>query len=159
MLWAAPTISHYGLFHSGKLAQPKLAEAVVAWFIRVQDISSHFTQGHLQFVCIHLSSSKTNTFQQGCPVIIGCTGTAVCRACKAWCIIQSHRHMQTPLNAPFLQVYSRALDCLILVDHIKATAARLGLDPSSYSGHSLCIGGATSAVQAGHSQWQINLLG
>ena len=37
--------------------------------------------------------------------------------------------MQMPLNAPFLQVDGRALDCLTLVGHIKATAAKLGLDP------------------------------
>ena len=80
VLWAALTIGHYGLFCSGKLAQPKLAEAGVAWFIRVQDITPHFMQGCLHFVCIHLSGSKTDPFQLGCPVIIGCTGTAVCGA-------------------------------------------------------------------------------
>ena len=95
----------------------------------------------------------------GCQVIIGCTGTAVCGACEAWHIIQSHRCMQTPPNAPFLQVDGRAMDHLMLVNHIKATAAKLRLNPSRYSGHSLCIRGATSAVQAGLSQWQIKLLG
>ena len=47
----------------------------------------------------------------------------------------------------------------MLVNYIKATAAKLGLNPSRYSGHSLHIGGATSVVQAGLSQWQIKLLG
>ena len=37
--------------------------------------------------------------------------------------------------------------------------AKLGLNPSRYSGHSLHIGGATSAVQTGLSLWQIKLLG
>ena len=93
VLWAALTISHYGLFHSGKLAQSKLAEAGVAQFIRVWDITPHFIEGHLHFVHIHLSGIKTNPFQLGCPVIIGCTATAVCGACETWCIIQSHRCM------------------------------------------------------------------
>ena len=100
VLWAALTISHYGLFSSSKLAQPKLVEARVAQFIRVWDVTPHFIQGHLHFVCIKLSGSKTDPFQLGCPVIIGCTGTAVCGACKAWCIIQFHRCTWTPLNAP-----------------------------------------------------------
>ena len=139
MLWAALTIGHYGLFHSGKLAQPKLAEARVAQFIRVRDITPHFMQGCLHFVCIKLSGSKTNPFQLGCPVIIGCTRTAVCGACEAWCIVQSHRCMQMPLDTPFLQVDGRALDHLMLVNHIKAMAAKLRLNPSRYSGHSLCI--------------------
>ena len=42
ILWAALTIGHYSLFCSGKLAQPKLAEAGVAQFIRVQDVTPHF---------------------------------------------------------------------------------------------------------------------
>ena len=116
-------------------------------------------QGHLHFVSVRLSGSKTSPFQLGCPVIIGCTRTAVCGMCKARHIAQSHRHMQTPPNAPFLQVDSRALDNLMLVNHIKGTAAKLGLNPTRYSEHSLCIGGATSVAQAGLSQWQIKLLG
>ena len=83
----------------------------------------------------------------------------MCGACDAWCIVQFHRCTQTPLDAPFLQVDGRALDCLTLVNNIKATAAKLGLDLSRYSGHSLHIGGATSVVQAGLSQWQTKQLG
>ena len=67
--------------------------------------------------------------------------------------------MQMHLDTPFLQVHSRALDHSMLVNHIKAMTAKLGLNPSRYSGHSLHIRGATSAVQAGISQWQIKLLG
>ena len=151
VLWAAFTIGHYGLFCNGKLTQPKLAEARVAQFIRVWHVIPHFMQGCLHFVCIHLSGSKTDPFQLGCPVTIGCIGTAVCSACEAWCIIQLHRCTQTPLDTPFLQVDGRALGHLTLVDHIKATTAKLGLDPSRYSGHSLYIGGAISAAQAGLS--------
>ena len=159
VLWAALTIGHYSLFCSGELDQPKLAEARVTQFIRVWDITPHFMQGYLHFVSITLSGSKTDPFQLGCPVIIGCTGTAVCGACEAWCIVQSHRCRQTPPNALFLQVDGRALDHLMLVKYIKAMVAKLELNPFRYSGHSLCIGGATSEVQAGLSQWQIKLLG
>ena len=90
ILWAALTLSHYGLFRSGELAQPKLSEAGAVHFIRVWDVSPHFAQGHLHFVSITLWTSKANPFHQGCPIIIGCTRTAVCRACEAWHIVQSH---------------------------------------------------------------------
>ena len=82
-----------------------------------------------------LLGSKMEPFQLGCPVIISCTGTPVCGACKAWCIIQDHKQTQTPPDAPFLQIDGRALDHLILVRHIKAIVAKLGLNPSRYSGH------------------------
>ena len=112
VLWAALTLSHYGLFCSGKLAQPKLAEAGVAQFIRVQGVTPHFLQGCLHYIHINLSSSKKDPFQLGCPVIIGCTRMAVCGAWEAWHIIQDHRLTQTPPDAPFLQVDGRALDTL-----------------------------------------------
>ena len=159
VLCAALTFGHYGLFHSGELAQPKLAEAGVPQFISVQDVTPHFSKGHLHYVCIMLSSSKIDPFHLGCPIVISCTGTPVCRACEAWHIIQEHQWTQTSLDAPFLQIDGRSLDCLTSVRHIKDIAVKLGLNPSRYSGHSLHIGGATSPAQAGLSQWQIKLLG
>ena len=159
VLWAALTLGHYGLFHSGKLVQWKLAEAGLPWYICVRDVTPHFSQGCLHYVCIMLSGSKTDPFHVGCSVIIGCTGTPVCEACEAWSIIQQHQWTQTSPDAPFLQIDGRTLDHLTLVRHIKDIVAKLGLNPFRYSGHSLCIRGATSAVQVGLSQWQIKLLG
>ena len=158
-LWAALTMGHYGLFCSSELVQPKMAEASVPCFIRVQDITLQFTQGWLHYICVFLTSSKTDQFHQGCSVVIGCTGTSICGVCKAWHLLQHHQWMGSSLKAPFFQLHNRALDHMILVNHIKHIATRLRLDPSRYSGHSLHIGGATSAAKAGLSQWQIKLLG
>ena len=159
VLWAALTMGHYGLFCSGKLAQPKLAKAGAPCFLRVQDITPQFSLGRLHYVHVFLASSKTDQYHQGCPIIIGCTGTPICRACEAWHLLQQHQQMGASPKAPFFQIHGRALNRVTLVNHIKHLATSLGLDPSRYSGHSLCIGGATSAAQAGHSQWQIKLLG
>ena len=152
-------MGHYGLFHSWELAQPKLAEAGTPCFIRVQDIMPHFSAGQLHYMQVFLASSKTDYFHQGCPIIIGCTRTPICRACKAWHLLQHHQHMGSSPEAPFFKINDRALDRVTLVNHIKHLATSLGLDSSRYSGHSLRIGGATSAAQAGLSQWQIKLLG
>ena len=159
VLWAALTMGHYGLFCSRELAQPKLAEAGVPWYIHVQDVTLHFFRGHLHYICILLSSSKMDPFHQGSPIIFGCTGTPMCGACEAWYILQQHQWTQTPLDAPFLQINIRLLDHMILVRHMKDTATWLGLDSSRYSDHSLCIWRSTSAAQARLSQWQIKLMG
>ena len=50
VLWAALTMGHYGLFRSGELAQPKLAEAGAPRFIRVQDVTPYFSAGQLHYV-------------------------------------------------------------------------------------------------------------
>ena len=83
VLWAALTMGHYGLFHRGELAQPKLAEARVPQYIHIQDVTLHLSRGCLHYIHILLSSSKMDPFHQGCPVIISCTGTPVCEACEA----------------------------------------------------------------------------
>ena len=77
VLWAALTLGHYGLFCSGKLAQPKLMEAGVPQYIHVRDVTPRFSQGCLHYVHIILSSSKMEPFHLGCPVIIGCTNTPI----------------------------------------------------------------------------------
>ena len=159
VLWAALTMGHFGLFHSGELAQPKLAEAGAPHFIRVQDVTPYFSAGKLHYIRIFLTTSKTDHLHQGCPVIIGCTKTLICRACEAWHLLQHHQHVGSSLGDPFFKINNRALDRVTLVNHIKHLATSLGLDSSRYSGHSLCIGGATSAAKAGLSQWQIKLLG
>ena len=142
VLWAALTMGHYGLFQSGELAQPKLAEARVPQFICVQDVTPHFSRGCLHYICIMLSQQQDGPFHQGCPIIIGCTGTPVCGACKAWHVLQQHQQAWTSQDATFLQINSRALDCMTLVRHIKDVATQLGLDLPRYSSHSLCIGGS-----------------
>ena len=110
VLWATLTMGHYSLFHSSKLAQPKLVEARVPCFIQVQDITPQFSKGRLHYVCVFLASSKTDPFHQGCPIIIRCTGTLVCGACEAWHLLQHHQWMGSSREAPFFQIHSRALD-------------------------------------------------
>ena len=100
VLWAALTLGHYGLFCSGELAQPKLAEAGAPRFIRVQDVTPYFSASQLHYVRVLLTSSKTDHFHQGCPVIIGCTKTPICGACEAWQLLQHHQHVGSPQGTP-----------------------------------------------------------
>ena len=121
-LWAAITMGHYGLFHSGELAQSKLAEVRAPQFIHMQDVTPHFSRGCLDYICILLVSSKMDPFHQGCPVIIGYMGTPVCGACEAWHVLQQHQWTRTSPEAPFFQINNRALDHMTLVRHIKDIA-------------------------------------
>ena len=159
VLWAALTMGHYGLFCSGELAQPKLAEAGAPCFIRVQNVTVHFSAGQLHYICVFLASSKTDHFHQGCPIILGCSRTPICGACKAWHLLQHHQYTGSFPEDPLFKINDRALDRVTLVNHIKHLATSLRLDLSRYSGHSLCIAGATSATEGCLSQWQIKMLG
>ena len=55
-----------------------------------------------------LNTSKTDQFHQGCPIVIGCTGTSICRACKAWHLLQQHQQMGSSPEAPFFKLQNRA---------------------------------------------------
>ena len=92
-------------------------------------------------------------------MIIGCSGTQVCCACAAWDLIQSHWVKQTSPAAPFFQLSGQPLSRDMMVGHIKGLLAKLGLISSSYSGHSLHIGGATTATTASLRDWEIKSLG
>ena len=113
----------------------------------------------LQYVTVHLKSSKTDPFRQGINVIIGCFGTQVCDACAAWDLIQAHQADWACPAAPFFQLYGQPLFRTILVGHIRGLLTSLGLNPSLYSRHSLCMGGATTAAAASVRDWDIKLLG
>ena len=149
-------MGHYGLFCSGELAQPKLAEAGALRFICMEDVTPHFSRGCLHYIRILLANSKTDPFHQGCPIIISCMGTPVCSACEAWHLLQQHQWTQTSLEAPFFQINNRALDHVTLVRHIKDVATQLGLDPSRYSGHSFLIRGTTSMAQVRFPSGKLN---
>ena len=126
----------------------------------IQDVTpSLTTQSELRYVTIHLKTSKTDPFRWGIDVIIGCSGTQVCGACTAWDLIQSHWVKQASPAAPFFQLSGQPLSRDVMVGHIKGLLAKLGLNPSSYSGHSLHIGGATTATPAGLRDWEIKSLG
>ena len=46
-----------------------------------------------------------------------------------------------------------------MVGHIKGLLAKLRLNPTFYSGHSLCTGGATTVATASLRDWEVRSLG
>ena len=92
-------------------------------------------------------------------MIIGCSSTQVCNACAMWDIIQSHQVRPASPTAPFFQLSRWPLPRDIMVGHIKGLLAKLGLNLSFYSRHTLHIGGATTAATASLRDWEIMSLG
>ena len=122
-------------------------------------LGCYTAQAELKYVTIHLTVSKTDPFGQGVDVIIGCSGTQVCRACSAWDLIQSNQAKQASPTAPCFQLSGQPLSRGMMVGYIKGLLAKLGLNPSLYSGHIICTGGVTTSTAAGLRDWEINSLG
>ena len=159
VLWAALTMAHFGLLWTGEFTVDQECFNPTC-HLCIQDMSHNITtQSTLQYITVHLKSSKTDPFGQGVNMIIGSSHTQVCGACAACDLIQAHWANQASPTAPFFQLYGQPLSRTIMVGHIKGLLTRLGLHPSLYSGHSLCIGGATTAAVAGLRDWEIKSLG
>ena len=159
VLWAALTMAHFGLLWTGEFTVDQECFKPTH-HLCIQDVLHTITiQSTLQYFTVHLKSSKTDSIGQGINVIIGCSGTQVCGACATWDLIQAHWANQASPTAPFFQLYGQPLPRTIMVGHIKGLLNRLGLNPSLYSRHSLCIGGATTAAMASLMDWEIKSLG
>ena len=159
VLCTALTMAHFGLLWTGEFMVDQ-EQFDPASHLCVQDVIPSLTaQLVLRYITIHLKSSKTDPFGQGIDVIIGCSSTQVCGACAAWDLIQSHQLKQASPVQPFFQLSGQPLSRDVVVGHIKGLLAKLGLNPSLYSGHSLHIRGATTAATAGLRDWEIKSLG
>ena len=126
----------------------------------LRDVTPGLTnQSELRYVTNHLKTSKTYPFGQGINMIMACSSTQVCGASTAWDLIQYHQVKCASPAAPLFQLSGWPLSRDVMVGHIKGLLAKLGLNPSSYSRHSLQIGGATTATVANLRDWEIKSLG
>ena len=160
VLWAALTMAHFSFLQMGEFMVDQ-ESFDPTWHLCIQDITPSLTvQAELQYVTIYLKVSKTDPFGQGVSdMIIGCSGTQVCRVCSAWDLIQSHQAKQASPTMPLFQLYGQPLLKGMMVGHVKGLLAKLGLTPSLYSGHSMHIRGVTMATVASLRDWEIKSLG
>ena len=152
-------MAHFGFLQMGEFTVDH-GSFDPTWHLCIQDVTpSLTTQAEIRYSTIHLKVSKTNPFGQGIDMIIGCSGSQVCGACATWNLIQSHWAKQVPPTALFFQLSGQSLSRDVMVGYIKGLLAKLGLNPSLYSGYSMCIRGATTATVAGLKDWEIKSLG
>ena len=96
----------------------------------VQDVTPSFTtQAELEYITIHFKVSKTDPFGQGIDVIIGCSGTQVCRACSVWDLIQSHWAKQASPTVLFFQLSRQPLSRSMMVGHNQRPSGQIGTQP------------------------------
>ena len=90
VLWVALTMAHSGLLQTAEFTVSQECFDPTC-HLCIQDMSHNITtQSTLQYVTVHLKSSKTDPFRQCINVIIGCSGTQVCGVCATSDLIQVH---------------------------------------------------------------------
>ena len=145
----------FGFFRSGEITVA--SEAAF-------DPRFHLTWGDVHIndvdaptvVKVRLKRSKTDQMGKGVDVFIGATGSDTCPVAE---IVQYVR-LRGPSPGPFLCAQNGApLTKPALVRRVREALTVLGLDPTSYAGHSFRIGAATTAACAGIEDSAIRSLG
>ena len=100
--------------------------------------------------------SKTDPFRQGVEVFLGKTNSYVCPVEAVVQYIAVRCASPGPL---FVLQAGTPLTRAYLVDHLHAALQQMGLDHSSFNGHSFRIGAATTAARKGFEDSLIQTLG
>ena len=106
-------------------------------------VDSHVSPSHL---VVSLKRSKNDPFAVGVKLHLGTTGDILCPV-RA---ILGYLAIRPPIPGPlFLFSDGATLSRPRLVDSLRQVLNAVGVDASGYSGHSFCIGAATTAAQMG----------
>ena len=108
-----------------------------------------------------INASKTDKYSKGTHIYIGCSKHPVCAYCAMQSYVESWPAVKRSTRlVPLFQLQAGAvLSKSLLVQQTKLYLSIIGINPSSYSGHSFRIGGATSMASAGMGDWEIKLGG
>ena len=154
MLWAAFCLGFFGFMRSGEFTCPSW-EAFTPDMLSPQDVAvdSHTSPSHL---AIHLKRSKNDPFAAGTTLHLGATGQVLCPVSS----MLGYLAIRPPRRGPlFIFEDGSTLSRPRLVRSLRQVLSSVGVDYSSYSGHSFRIGAATTAASMGVSDSLIKTLG
>ena len=154
MLWAAVTLSFFGVLRSGEVTVPSDHSFDPAAHITFSDISVDHIQDP-QSVKLRLKASKTDPFRRGVDIVVGKTINKLCpvSALLAYMAIRGSK-------PGFLFQFEdgRLLTKKRFVDAVREALSLAGLNPKDYAGHSFRIGAATTAGACGLNDSTIQML-
>ena len=153
MLWSAFTLAFYGFLRSSEFTAPSATQFNQLVHLSNTDVS--FTpEGCLT---LHLKSSKTDPYRQGCSLLLAPSHHSVCavRALRKYLALHPTRGASPLYVFESGHYLTRAKVTTIL----RTLLQRLGISTELYASHSFRIGAATSAAEAGLPPWLIQTLG
>ena len=152
MLWAACCTGFFGFMQSGEFTCSRANQGATICRSDVA-IDSH---ANPSVVCIFLARAKTDPFGHGVHIYLGRTNTAVCPVTAVLCFLAIRHVRDGPL---FIWSNGSPLTQQHFVRAVRTILAEAKVDRTAYSGHSFCIGTATSAARAGIPAHVIKMLG
>ena len=142
MLEAACCMGFFGFLRAAEFTMPSAQEYDKGAHPSLSDVAvdSHANPSMLQ---VHIKQSKTNPFRKGINIYIGRTFSDICPVAA----ITRYLAIRSPLPGPlFIRANGSPLSRTQLVIRFREALSTTGLDASKFSGHSFCIGAATTAA-------------
>ena len=157
VMWAAMTLAHFALLRASEFTLSSPYDANM--HLSLNDFK--VCQYSEPVISLHIKRSKTDHFNNGFLVYIGCTSTPVCAHCALVDYVPESvsRHGKEPTRPLFLFADRTPLIKNVFLARLRLMLAQAGISSEHISGHSFRIGGATSAAAAGLSDWEIQMLG
>jgi len=154
MLWAAFCLGFFAFMRAGEFTCPS-HQAFTGGMLTVGDfaVDSHSSPSHL---VVRLRQSKTDPFGAGLTIHLGATGDNLCPIAAMLGYLAVRPSTPGPI---FLFSDGSTLSKPRLIRALRQVLQQVGVDDSSYSGHSFRIGAATTAAQVGMSDALIKTLG
>ena len=147
MLWAAITTAFFGFLRSSEYVSTQTRRYDPASTLCFEDVT--YKQPN---ILIHIKSSKTDPFREGCTICLSPSSADVCPVSNLLTYLNLH-----PTRSGPLFVYA---DKTLLTQRRLNTLLKDALPHENpVSTHSLRIGAATTAASAGMPRWLIQQLG
>ena len=109
-----------------------------------------------QVVTVFLRLSKTDPFGATCHICLGHTNVLLCPVSAIFSYLPARPSGSGPL---FIFQNGSPLSRPLLVSKLQEALHQAGIPAGSYTGHSFCVGAATTTAQAGISDSLIQKLG
>ena len=152
MLWAACCLGFFGILRAGEFTTNGPFDPLVHLTSADLQVDSH---ANPQSFRVFIKCSKTDPFQQGCFIFLGCGSVPLCPVTA----LSNYLHIRGPAAGPlFLFQDGLPLSRSRLSSFLQSTLQAAGV-PEKFSGHSFRTRAATMAAQKGLPDHLIRTLG
>ena len=148
LLWAASTLAFFGLLRSSEYTSVYTHQFLPQHTLISSNVGF---AGDYSYMTVHIQSSKTDPFRDGCTIRVGATGNFLCPVSAMYNFI----HQSTFISGP-LFTYS---DGSYLTRNRVALMLRSCFGNCRINTHSFRIGGASTMASAGIPDSTIMIMG
>ena len=142
MLWAACCLGFFGFLWAGEFTVDCAFDPSIHLTVQDLQVDAEVNPSSLR---VHIKSSKTDPFHQGCFIYLGHGQVPLCPISA----ILTYLHRRGPSSGPlFIDTHGQPLTRFRLSSFIQSVLQGAGI-PGLFSGHSFRIGAATTAAQCG----------